>query len=1336
MRDGNARISADDILAADLSCRRNTPRGSSRDVRYDVIQIDDASDSDSGDKFLKLDNDTTERRKPRRHKPVYYDTTDEDGDSIQQIIGIRDSNPGKPEGCEEPYYYVKWKDKSYKHCSWLSRSDLLATSNGENLLRRRQSRSQSSEDLVKSTSIPSLLLYDESDVNQRWFEIDRIIDDAVTDGKKEYLVKWKSLDYDEATWEKEEDIEDKMEIELFLKRLGHSNACQISPKWVRPGPDAFVEITEPPQSKDGDALRDYQLEGMNWLRFKWFHHQNTILADEMGLGKTAQIVATLSSLTDVIGCTGPFLVVAPMSTLQHWKYEFERWSDLNVVVYHGSVESRTLIQETEFSVVDEHGRVQKNRVQFDVLVTNYETLLLDISLFTNICWRYLVIDEAHRIKNYRSKIYQAMEQLVFEHCTLLTGTPIQNCTEELWSLLHFLDPDEFDNVDVFLQEFGDVRNAEQVARLHELLKKFMLRRKKGGVEKSIAPKEETIIAVELTRVQKTYYKAFLQKNAGVLLKTITNGAMPSLSNLMMQLRKVCNHPFLIKGVEEAVLKDRMESATPRDTQESIEFNALVESSGKLVLIDKLLPKLREEGHKVLIFSQMVRVLNILEEYLNYRGYTYERIDGSCSASDRQSAIERFGSDNGRFVFLLCTKAGGVGINLTAADVVIIYDSDWNPQNDIQAQARCHRIGQKSTVKVYRLITRNTYENEMFERASRKLALDHAVMDGGEISTQDETEASELEHILRRGVYSVFGDDDHDIDSFCAEDIEQILQRRTRTHRDVVAGGDSVFSHASFQIDANDNLDMNSQDFWKQVLKPDQTATKEDDLQIRQCRKVQLGAVQKTGKAPLTKKIITNLIKFGFRNKPNELLVLQYAVICRQNETDSDTATAKKLLQAANASVEGKKSQFSRNLGNLADTVEYSAADIINSVALFYRLGRVLTFLQKGTFSWPTLSDRWESPVCEYAFLLLVYRHGIRDPSKITADDTDLEILTTATSLTSKAAETRLRQLIDAFEMDIPLNLEPEDDESKFLPPKKLETKYPDSFRRLSLCGDDVASLINAVLVLGLPLARIGQVDIARLIEEAELDCTREAAEAVLNQIIDYSNGALLEDLPLLQCAEDRLQRGLPGEIVFAISELRSIHEFVLDIHRGDTTLADKCPTPATAPKWWSGKYDIALIRGLAKHGRANIKDWILDPSLPFSLVLTDGDIAPVRFLCRWKPRIARALEIIDHCRPDRSPFPLAVSNDLEIITPGVGRAHIGHRARRFYPSIDDTDTDSWYEMTVTEGPDSKPLFTVSCGSHTATASDPQKAWASLLGKKPRLSGVAMFGLNNPRVYAT
>uniref|UniRef100_A0A8C2UE24 Chromodomain helicase DNA binding protein 6 n=1 Tax=Coturnix japonica TaxID=93934 RepID=A0A8C2UE24_COTJA len=703
---------------------------------------------------------------------------------------------------------------SYLHCKWATLEELEKDPRISQKIKRFRNKQAQMKHIFTEP--------DEDLFNPDYVEVDRILEVAHTkdpDTGEEvthYLVKWCSLPYEESTWELEEDV-DPAKIKEF-------EALQIPPEikhMERPASESWQKLEKSREYKNNNQLREYQLEGMNWLLFNWYNRQNCILADEMGLGKTIQSITFLSEIF-LMGIHGPFLIIAPLSTITNWEREFRTWTEMNAIVYHGSQISRQMIQQYEMVYRDTQGNPLPGIFKFQVVITTFEMILADCPELKKIQWRCVVIDEAHRLKNRNCKLLEGLKLMALEHKVLLTGTPLQNSVEELFSLLNFLEPQQFPSETAFLEEFGDLKTEEQVKKLQSILKPMMLRRLKDDVEKNLAPKQETIIEVELTNIQKKYYRAILEKNFSFLSKGANQHNMPNLLNTMMELRKCCNHPYLINGAEEKILEDFRKTHSPEAPD--FQLQAMIQAAGKLVLIDKLLPKLKAGGHKVLIFSQMVRCLDILEDYLIQRRYTYERIDGRVRGNLRQAAIDRFCKpDSDRFVFLLCTRAGGLGINLTAADTCIIFDSDWNPQNDLQAQARCHRIGQSKAVKVYRLITRNSYEREMFDKASLKLGLDKAVLQdinrkGGTNGVQ-QLSKMEVEDLLRKGAYGALMDEEDEGSKFCEEDIDQILQRRTQTITIQSEGKGSTFAKASFVASGNrTDISLDDPNFWQKWAK--------------------------------------------------------------------------------------------------------------------------------------------------------------------------------------------------------------------------------------------------------------------------------------------------------------------------------------------------------------------------------------------------------------------------------------------------------------------------------------------------------------------------------------
>eukprot|EP00603_Paraphysomonas_imperforata_P012346 CAMPEP_0114454474 /NCGR_PEP_ID=MMETSP0104-20121206/2602_1 /TAXON_ID=37642 ORGANISM="Paraphysomonas imperforata, Strain PA2" /NCGR_SAMPLE_ID=MMETSP0104 /ASSEMBLY_ACC=CAM_ASM_000202 /LENGTH=2336 /DNA_ID=CAMNT_0001626863 /DNA_START=48 /DNA_END=7058 /DNA_ORIENTATION=- len=804
---------------------------------------------------------------------------------VDKILGRKFLEDSESASGFSEMYLVKWRGMSYIHVSWELKSDIERVDSQGKVKIKRFLQSPLPPnifgDASKAEGSGGEGGQEEDDIeyfNPEYAEVHRIIScdnphtphslcqsvndlnsmaDDPDDDQDElfYYVKWRGLPYNECSWERWGDIKYyTQEVFQFWQRQLPPKLSSLSVK--HPALQDYTRMKESPvfgvsenevasddelKGEGGLMMRDYQLEGVNWLLWNWWHKRPCILADEMGLGKTIQSVCFLHQLRvmSTTKCSGPFLIVAPLSLISQWQSEIALWSpDMNCVVMHGSQQAKDIILSYEFyhheaftPKADVTALRKQNACKFDILLTTYEICLKDIKIFTKIDWKVLIVDEAHRLKNCQSRLFEVMNTIPRQQCVLLTGTPLQNKTEELWALLHFADPTKFKNQYEFVQKFGDLRDANDVANLHALLKPFLLRRVKEDVEKTLPPKEEVIVEITLTSFQKQFYRAIYEKNVQYLFRGAKASNTPSLMNVMMELRKCCNHPYLIRGVEERLIAEM----AVEDQTDIAMHQKLVDCSGKFVLLDKLLPRLKDEGRKVLIFSQMVKMLNLLEDFMRFKGYLYERLDGSTRSTDRNMAVERFCRPSlKRFVMLLSTKAGGLGLNLTSADTVIIFDSDWNPHNDMQAQARAHRIGQTKAVKVYRLLTRKTYEMHMFHQASLKLGLDKAVLaharneqeaaDDGNEANKLNLQAKEIDELLKRGAYDIFRDDDTEQTEFVEADIDSILSRQAHVvsmdHVSETAMSSSLggFSKASFvSADESEDIDINDPDFWKKAV---------------------------------------------------------------------------------------------------------------------------------------------------------------------------------------------------------------------------------------------------------------------------------------------------------------------------------------------------------------------------------------------------------------------------------------------------------------------------------------------------------------------------------------
>ncbi|WFD29111.1 RSC chromatin remodeling complex ATPase component [Malassezia sp. CBS 17886] len=507
------------------------------------------------------------------------------------------------------------------------------------------------------------------------------------------------------------------------------------------------KITEQPSLLVGGNLKDYQMKGLQWMVSLYNNRLNGILADEMGLGKTIQTISLITFLIETKKQYGPYLVIVPLSTLTNWVNEFAKWApSVSTLVYKGTPSVRKQLAS------------QLKMGTFQVLLTTYEYIIKEKNLLGKIKWTHMIIDEGHRMKNTQSKLTVTLTQAYSSrYRLLLTGTPLQNNLPELWALLNFVLPKIFNSIKSFDEWFNtpfvntgtgesSMQLSEEEAlliikRLHKVLRPFLLRRLKKDVESELPDKVEKVVRCRMSALQQKLYQQM--KRHKMILSDVGStggkGGKPQgirgLQNAIMQLRKICNHPYAFEQVEAAINPSKENGPD------------LFRVAGKFELLDRILPKLFVTGHRVLIFFQMTAIMDIMEDFLRFRGIKYLRLDGSTKPDDRSELLQLFNQPGSEYdVFILSTRAGGLGLNLQSADTVIIYDSDWNPHQDLQAQDRAHRIGQKMEVRILRLVTEKSVEETILQRAQSKLEINGKVIQAGKFDNQ--ATADERELLLR------------------------------------------------------------------------------------------------------------------------------------------------------------------------------------------------------------------------------------------------------------------------------------------------------------------------------------------------------------------------------------------------------------------------------------------------------------------------------------------------------------------------------------------------------------------------------------------------------------
>ncbi|NXI37678.1 ERCC6 protein, partial [Galbula dea] len=489
-------------------------------------------------------------------------------------------------------------------------------------------------------------------------------------------------------------------------------------------------------------LFKYQQTGVRWLWELHCQQAGGILGDEMGLGKTIQIIAFLAGLSyskirtrgsnyrQVLLCRlyqglGPTVIVCPATVMHQWVKEFHTWwPPFRVAILHETGSYTNKKMKLIHEIASCHG----------ILITSYSYIRLMQDNIHSYDWHYVILDEGHKIRNPNAAVTLACKQFRTPHRIILSGSPMQNNLKELWSLFDFVFPGKLGTLPVFMEQFsvpitmGGYSNASPVqvktaykcaCVLRDTINPYLLRRMKADVKMSLSlpDKNEQVLFCRLTDEQRQVYQNFINSKE---VYQILNGDMQIFSGLVA-LRKICNHPDLFSGGPR-ILKD-----LPDAEEEETDQFGYWKRSGKMIVVESLLKIWHKQGHRVLFFTQSRQMLDILEVFVRKKNYSYLRMDGTTTIGSRQPLIARYNEDKSIFIFLLTTRVGGIGVNLTGADRVIIYDPDWNPSTDTQARERAWRIGQKKQVTVYRLLTAGTIEEKIYHRQIFKQFLTNRVL---------------------------------------------------------------------------------------------------------------------------------------------------------------------------------------------------------------------------------------------------------------------------------------------------------------------------------------------------------------------------------------------------------------------------------------------------------------------------------------------------------------------------------------------------------------------------------------------------------------------------------
>jgi chromodomain-helicase-DNA-binding protein 4 len=780
---------------------------------------------------------------------------------------------------DELEYLIKWVGKSYGHCDWMPGAwlyeyapstmrlaffkrhfdleDLAAE--GEDGQRGSLLKFDKKEAIPDSQLTPEVIL----DVHwtarsashearyKRMSLEDKLDDDMKTRiyHVQQIYVKYEGLGYNDAVWETPPDPKSLYYAAFLLAykeflvgrhfQCVNSSEIKKNVEAFRKQRDYFIEneakLKGQPEGLVGGKLMQYQLDGRDWILHNYQNEKSVILADEMGLGKTIQVVAFLRHVVLEAPKAWPFLVVVPNATCPNWRREIKKWApELRVVLYFGGAQAQELAYKYELFPNN------TNYMTAHIVVMSYQSAV-DVSTkarFSSVKWAGLVVDEAHALKNDQTNLVRALRAMHIPFSLLLTGTPLQNNKKELFTLLSFVDR-KIDPASLDEKYTDDNLTQEVIGELHDLIRPYFLRRTKATVLKFLPPMAQIIVPLSMSVLQERLCKSILEKNPQLIRAIFANSRMKAnektgMNNILLQLRKCLCHPFIYSRALE-----------DRNVDPQVGYRNLIEASSKLLLLEHMLPKLRDRGHRALIFTQFLGQLDILEDFLVGIGIRYQRIDGEVSSLEKQKRIDQFNAPNSTLsVMLLSTRAGGVGINLATADTVIILDPDWNPHQDIQALSRAHRIGQQKKVLCFQLTTQDSAEERIMQIGRKKMALDHVLIETMDSKDSDGTD-KDIESALRFGAAALFGEGkrkDRIIYDSAAVDklLDRAEQEETNTEGNEVAT-ESVFSKARVWANDDDDLKDNIEgaeqalklSVWDDIIKQREAEARKEEEKNRQ-----------------------------------------------------------------------------------------------------------------------------------------------------------------------------------------------------------------------------------------------------------------------------------------------------------------------------------------------------------------------------------------------------------------------------------------------------------------------------------------------------------------------